>query len=78
MKTNKKRRFWTVLCIILAVVLALLLGLTILVNSFLNKIQRYDPVEETISEEEIQQIIEANPSMIIDSMRVMCLAEWNC
>ena len=58
MKTNWKRRFWTVLCIILAVVLALLLGLTILVNSFLNKIQRYDPVEETISEEEIQQIIE--------------------
>lgn len=58
MKTNWKRRFLTVLCIILAVVLALLLGLTILVNSFLNKIQRYDPVEETISEEEIQQIIE--------------------
>ena len=58
MKTNWKRRFWTVLCIILAVVLALLLGLTILVNSFLNKIQRYDPVEETISEEEIQQIVE--------------------
>lgn len=58
MKTNWKRRFLTVLCIILAVILALLLGLTILVNSFLNKIQRYDPVEETISEEEIQQIIE--------------------
>ena len=58
MKTNWKRRFLTVLCIILAVILALLLGLTILVNSFLNKIQRYDPVEETISEEEIQQIVE--------------------
>jgi LCP family protein required for cell wall assembly len=58
MKTNWKRRFLTVLCIVLAVVLALLLGLTILVNSFLNKIQRYDPVEETISEEEIQQIVE--------------------
>lgn len=58
MKTNWKHRFLTVLCIILAVILALLLGLTILVNSFLNKIQRYDPVEETISEEEIQQIIE--------------------
>lgn len=58
MKTNWKRRFLKVLCIILAVILALLLGLTILVNSFLNKIQRYDPVEETISEEEIQQIIE--------------------
>ena len=58
MKTNWKRRFLTVLCIILAVILALLLGLTILVNSLLNKIQRYDPVEETISEEEIQQIIE--------------------
>lgn len=58
MKTNWKRRFLTVLCIILAAILALLLGLTILVNSFLNKIQRYDPVEETISEEEIQQIIE--------------------
>ena len=58
MKTNWKRRFLTVLCIILAVILVLLLGLTILVNSFLNKIQRYDPVEETISEEEIQQIVE--------------------
>ena len=58
MKTNWKRRFLTVLCIILAVILVLLLGLTILVNSFLNKIQRYDTVEETISEEEIQQIVE--------------------
>ena len=58
MKTNWKRRFLTVLCIILAVILVLLLGLTILVNSFLNKIQRYDPVEETISEEEIPQIVE--------------------
>jgi LCP family protein required for cell wall assembly len=58
MKTNKKRRFWTVLCIILGVILALLLGLTIAVNAILNQIPRYDPVEETISEEEIQQIIE--------------------
>ena len=58
MKTNWKRRFLTVLCIVLAVILVLLLGLTILVNSFLNKIQRYDTVEETISEEEIQQIVE--------------------
>jgi LCP family protein required for cell wall assembly len=58
MKTNKKRRFWTVLCIILGVILALLLALTIAVNAILNQIPRYDPVEETISEEEIQQIIE--------------------
>ena len=58
MKTNKKRRFWTVLCIILGVILALLLALTVAVNAILNKIPRYDPVEETISEEEIQQIIE--------------------
>jgi LCP family protein required for cell wall assembly len=58
MKTNKKRRFWTVLCIILGVILALLLALTIAVNAILNQIPRYDPVEETISEEEIQQIVE--------------------
>lgn len=58
MKTNKKRRFWTVLCIILGVILAMLLALTIAVNAILNQIPRYDPVEETISEEEIQQIIE--------------------
>ena len=38
--------------------LALLLALTIAVNAILNQIPRYDPVEETISEEEIQQIIE--------------------
>jgi LCP family protein required for cell wall assembly len=47
-----------VLCIILGVILALLLALTIAVNAILNQIPRYDPVEETISEEEIQQIIE--------------------
>ncbi len=58
MKTSKKRRFLTALCIILAVILALLLGLTIAVNSFLNQIPRYEPEEETLSEVEIQQIIE--------------------
>lgn len=74
MKTNKKRRFWTVLCIILGVILALLLALTIAVNAILNKIPRYDPVEETISEEEIQQIVEeTDPPEMIEGLEEVLL-----
>ena len=58
MKNSAKRRFLTALCIILGVILILLLTLTIIVNSILNKIPRYDPTENTLSSEEIQQMIE--------------------
>ena len=69
MKTSKKRRFMTVLCIILAVILALLLGLTILINSILNKIPRFDPEVETISQEEIQQIIaQTDPPELLEGL----------
>lgn len=69
MKTSKKRRFWTVLCIILGVILALLLAMTIAVNAILNKIPRYDPSENTLSQEEIQQIIEeTDPPEVLEGL----------
>ena len=69
MKTNKKRRFWTVLCIILGVILLLLLALTIVVNTILNQIPRYDPTENTLSQEEIQQIIEeTDPPEVVEGL----------
>ena len=70
------RRFLTVLCVILGVVLVLLLGLTIAVNAFLNQIPRYAPVEETVSEEVIQQIMEeTDPPEVLEGLEEIPVEE---
>ena len=76
MKNNRMRRFLTVLCVILGVVLVLLLGLTIAVNAFLNQIPRYAPVEETVSEEVIQQIMEeTDPPEVLEGLEEIPVEE---
>lgn len=58
-KKKGKRILLTVLCVVLAVVLIALIGTTIYVENLLGRINRTDEmVQETLTKEEIQQILE--------------------
>lgn len=62
MARNKKkssgiRTFMKVICVFLGIVLVLLLGATIFVNSFLNQINRVEDEQPTLSDAEIESIL---------------------
>ena len=63
MKENKKKIWKIVLVVIAALVVAGLVGGYLLLNTTLNKIQREDPTEQTISEAQIEEILkETDPA----------------
>lgn len=62
-KSTWKRRALQALCVLLAVVLVILLGATIWLESFLGQINRPDGPEETLSQEELDNILnETDPA----------------
>lgn len=57
-KKNKgKKIVLSILCVILALILAVLIGGTVWVNSILNRIERIDDSAETLSDAEIESIL---------------------
>lgn len=65
-KKNKKRGCLIVLSVILALIMIVLIGVTIFINHMLGKISREDAVVETLSQEEIQQILNETEPEDID------------
>ncbi len=65
-KENKKRGCLIVLSVILALIMIVLIGVTIFINHMLGKISREDAVVETLSQEEIQQILNETEPEDID------------
>ena len=57
MNENKKKIWKIVLIVIAALAVAGLVGGYLLLNTTLNKIQREDPAQETISEAQIEEIL---------------------
>ena len=56
-KSRGKKVLLSALCVVLGLVLAVLIGGTVWVNSFLNQIDREDAIQETLSDEQIQEIL---------------------
>ena len=65
MGSNKKpgRVLLTVLCVVLGLILSLLIGATLFVDSFLDRINRFDTELPTLSQEEVDSILaETDPA----------------
>lgn len=56
-QTNWKRRLLQVLCVILGLILAAVIACAVLLETVLGQINRPDPSEPTLSDEQIQQIL---------------------
>ena len=62
-KKPVKKGLLIFLCIILGIVLVSMIGVTIFANSFLGKINRFDKEQETLSDEQIESILnETDPT----------------
>lgn len=75
-KEKKKRGCLIVLIVVLALIMIALIGITIFINHMLGKINREDDVVETLSQEEIQLILnETEPEDVDYTGEVMNEAE---
>lgn len=57
-KSTGKRVLLSILCLLLGLVLAVLIGASLWVDSFLNQINRVEATEPTLSDEEIESILQ--------------------